>query len=106
MSDQPASGGTPAAGEATPSAPPAPDPASTSTLGDLVRWLVVGACVGSAVIHFAYAPTHMDEDAVHGAFFLGVAWAQLGAAFALARWREPRWPWGAAAALNAAVVGV
>jgi hypothetical protein len=77
-----------------------------SRTSDTLRWLVAAACVGSAVIHFAYAPTHIDEDGAHGAFFLAVAWAQLGAAFALTRWREVRWPWWSAAALNALVAGV
>lgn len=98
--------------EEAPSAAPAPaggpaaSPSSGSSIGDTLRWLVVAACAGSAVIHFAYAPTHIDEDAVHGAFFLTVAWGQLGVAFALARWRETRWTWWAAVGLNAAVIGV
>ncbi|MDD9370399.1 MAG: hypothetical protein PV358_09825 [Acidimicrobiales bacterium] len=87
-------------------------PAAPATAGprprvaEALRWLVVAVCVGSAVVHFAYAPTHLDEEASHGAFFLTVAWAQLGVAFALARWREVRWPWLAAAGVNAAVIAV
>ena len=73
---------------------------------DALRWLVVAMCVGSAVIHFAHAPTHLDESASHGAFFLIVAWAQLGVAFALARWREVSWSWWAAVGVNAAVIAV
>ena len=75
-------------------------------VADGLRWLVVAACTASAVVHFAYAPTHLDEQTSHGAFFLTVAWAQLGVAFALARWRQVRWPWWAAAGVNAAVVAV
>jgi hypothetical protein len=75
-------------------------------VGDALRWLVAAACVGSAVVHFANAPVHLDEEGSHGAFFLAVAWGQLGVAFALARWREVRWPWWSAVALNAAVIGV
>ncbi len=100
MSDEAPPAPTTAAAE-----PPVPPPPGSS-LGDTLRWLVVAACAGSAVIHFAYAPTHIDEDAVHGAFFLAVAWGQLGVAFALARWREARWPWWAAVGLNAAVAAV
>jgi hypothetical protein len=92
---------------AEPGGEPRPDASSPgSSVGDMLRWLVVAACVGSAVIHFAYAPVHLDEDTAHGVFFLVVAWGQLGVAFALARWREIRWPWLAAAVLNAGVVGV
>jgi hypothetical protein len=92
--------------EAVVTAPtPAPE-ASRSRLGDTLRALVVACCIGAAVVHFAYAPVHIDEDALHGVFFLAVAWAQLTLAFALARWREARWPWLAAAGVNAAVAAV
>jgi hypothetical protein len=92
--------------EAVVTAPtPAPE-ASRSRLGDTLRALVVACCIGAAVVHFAYAPVHIDEDAFHGVFFLAVAWAQLTLAFALARWREARWPWLAAAGVNAAVAAV
>jgi hypothetical protein len=84
---------------------PAPE-ASRSILGDTLRALVVACCIGAAVVHFAYAPVHIDEDALHGVFFLAVAWAQLTLAFALARWREARWPWLAAVGVNAAVAAV
>jgi hypothetical protein len=77
-----------------------------STVGDTVRFLVVAASIGAAVIHFAYTPVHFTENTVHVVFFLFVAWAQLGTAFAIARWRESRWPWVAAAALNAAVIAI
>lgn len=102
MSEQP-----PSTTESEPE-PDAPAPATPegSTIGDTVRWLAVAACVGSAVVHFAYAPRHLDEETSHGVFFLTVAWAQLGAGFALARLRDVRWPWTAAAALQAAVVAV
>ncbi|MBN2622918.1 MAG: hypothetical protein JXA83_06110 [Acidimicrobiales bacterium] len=89
-----------------PAAPPEAPKAPGASVGDTLRWLVAAACVGAAVIHFAYAPTHIDENGAHGAFFLTVAWAQLAVGFSLARWREVRWPWTAAAALNAAVIAV
>ena len=82
------------------------DDAGRTTLGDVLRWLAVAACAGAAVIHFAYAPTHIEEDATHGTFFLVTAWLQLGLAFALARWRTDRRPWLAAGAVNGAVAAV
>ena len=85
---------------------PATPTATAPRVVDTLRWLVVAMCVGSAVIHFAYAPSHLDESASHGAFFLAVAWAQLGVAFALARWREVSWAWWAAVGVNAAVMAV
>jgi hypothetical protein len=82
------------------------DDAGRTTLGDVLRWLAVAACAGAAVIHFAYAPTHIEEDATHGTFFLVTAWLQLGLAFALARWRTDRRPWLAAGVVNGAVAAV
>ncbi|HEX6421438.1 MAG TPA: hypothetical protein VFZ77_23245 [Acidimicrobiales bacterium] len=90
-------------------APPEAPPAGSghrATAGEVLRWVVAGACAGAAAVHFAYAPAHMDVDAVHGAFFLAVAWTQLGLAFSVTRWGAARWPWWSAAAVNAAVVGV
>ena len=77
-------------------APPAAPPAGSghrATAGEVLRWVVAGACAGAAAVHFAYAPAHMDVDAVHGAFFLAVAWTQLGLAFSVTRWGAARWPW-------------
>jgi peptidoglycan/LPS O-acetylase OafA/YrhL len=82
------------------------DDVGRTTLGDVLRLLAVAACAGAAVIHFAYAPTHIEEDATHGTFFLVTAWLQLGLAFALARWRTDRRPWLAAGVVNGAVAGV
>jgi hypothetical protein len=86
--------------------PTGPGDAVRTTLGDALRWLAVAACAGAAVIHFAYAPTHLEEDATHGTFFLVTGWLQLGLAFALARWRTDRRPWVAAGAVNAVVAAV
>jgi hypothetical protein len=80
--------------------------APASTVGDTVRALVIAASIGAAVIHFAYAPVHLEENTVHGLFFLVMGWVQLATAFALARWRSARWPWVATAAFNAAVIGI
>ncbi|HEX6424712.1 MAG TPA: hypothetical protein VFZ79_14615 [Acidimicrobiales bacterium] len=79
---------------------------TTAAAGDVLRWLVAGACVGAAIVHFAYAPAHMDEEAAHGAFFLTAGWAQVGAAVALTRWRTARWSLWTAAGINAAVAAV
>ena len=87
-------------------APAGPGDAGRTTVGDALRWLAVAACAGAAVIHFAYAPTHIEEDATHGTFFLVTAWLQLGLAFALARWRTDRRPWLAAGAVNGAVAAM
>jgi hypothetical protein len=77
------------------------------TVRDVARWLAALAMLGAAVIHFAFAPEHLSEQTSHGVFFLTVAWAQLGAAMALALdWKPARaWLLGSAA-LNAVVAGV
>ena len=38
----------------------------------------------TAIIHFAFAPDHLDEQTSHGVFFLVVGWLQLLVAGALA----------------------
>jgi hypothetical protein len=82
--------------------PTAPAP----ELGEALRAVAVAALAGAAVIHFAYAPSHFDEQASHGVFFLVVAWAQVAAALGLARWRNRPEPWLAAAVLSAGVLAV
>jgi hypothetical protein len=77
--------------------------APPARLADTLRALTVAACL---VVHFAYAPAHIDEATSHGIFFLVTAWAQLCVAFALVRWREARWPWSAAVGVNAVVAAV
>lgn len=77
-----------------------------SSAGDAVRALVVAASIGAAVIHFAYAPAHMEENTVHGVFFLVMGWVQLGIAFALYRWKGARWPWLAAIGINAGIIAI
>jgi hypothetical protein len=78
----------------------------TAVLADTLRTVVIAACVGAAAIHFAYAPAHFDHETAHGLFFLAAAWAQVGAAVALARWRERPAGWWAAVGVNAAIVAV
>jgi hypothetical protein len=75
-----------------------------SDLLTTVRMVVAAALVGAAVIHFAYAPVHLEENTAHGVFFLAMGWVQLGLAFALYRWRDARWPWSATAVINAGVI--
>jgi hypothetical protein len=106
MSDTTPIAGSPPPEPAPAAEPGAPSPAGARTVVDTLRTLVVAACIGGAVIHFSYAPVHLHEDALHGVVFLGMAWAQLGLAFALARWRAARWPWQAAAGVNAAIIAL
>src|SRR5262245_18634768 len=88
-------------------APAAEQPARSQTQTvTAVRLVVAAALVGAAVIHFAYAPVHLQENTAHGVFFLAIGWAQLGLAFALYRWREARWPWSAVAVINAGVIAL
>jgi hypothetical protein len=65
------------------------------------------AMLGAGVIHFAYAPHHLQEQTSHGVFFLVVGWAQLAGAAALAfTWRPQRsWLQGTAL-LNLGVAAV
>ncbi len=66
--------------------PREPSPAdSTTAEPSLLRPLLVMAAIGSAVIHFAFAPPHLDLAVSHGAFFLTVAWLQVAWALAVAR---------------------
>ena len=81
-------------------------PTTATSIGEALRWPAAAASVGAAVIHFAYAPTHLEEDALHGAFFLTAGWVQLAIAFALARWHTRRSTWVVAAAVNAGVVAL
>jgi hypothetical protein len=89
------------------------DPA---TVGSTVQAVAMAAAVGSAVIHFALAPMHLDEQTTHGVFFFVVAWAQVAVVLAIGRWGQVaaalefgRWrdrtePWLAAAVLNSSVL--
>lgn len=54
----------------------------------------------------ALAPDHLTQSATHGAFFLVVAWVQLGVAWALGTGRAPRWLFLGTALFDAAVIGV
>jgi hypothetical protein len=78
-----------------------------ATTTDLpIRGVLMIASIGAAALHFAYAPHHLEENALHGVFFLVVAWLQIGFAAAL-RARTPRRSvYIAGMLLNAAVIGV
>jgi hypothetical protein len=81
-------------------------PARALETGEALRAVAIAAAAGAAVIHFAYAPSHFDEQTSHGVFFLVVAWLQVAVAVALARWRKRPEPWLAAAAVSAGVFSV
>ena len=71
----------------------------------LVRPLLVIASLGSAAIHFGFAPIHLQISTVHGAFFLTVAWLQLAWAFAVAR-KPSTLIYRLGIVLNGAIIGV
>jgi hypothetical protein len=79
--------------------PPGRDTGGTGTgaapagLADVARWTAAIALVGAGIIHFAYAPVHLDEELSHGLFFLVTGWAQLALAVALATRVRPRRLW-------------
>jgi hypothetical protein len=88
-------------------APATEQPATAQAdLVSTVRGVVAAALVGAAVVHFAYAPVHLQENIAHGVFFLALAWAQVALVFALYRWRDERWPWAATALINAGVIAL
>jgi hypothetical protein len=55
------------------------------TASRVLRYAVAAALAGAGVIHFAYAPHHLDENTSHGLFFLLMGWTQLGLAALVAR---------------------
>ena len=67
---------------------------------------VAAASAGAGLVHMAFAPDHLSQSATHGAFFLVVAWVQLGVAWALGTGRAPRWLLLGTALFDAAVIGV
>ena len=75
-------------------------------VGEALRAVAIAASAGAAVVHFAYAPAHFDEQTSHGVFFLVVAWAQVAVAVGLAAWRKRPEPWLAAPAVNLGVFAV
>lgn len=65
----------------------------TTGLWDIARWTAAVAMVGAGIIHFAYAPMHLDEELSHGLFFLVTGWLQMVLAVALATRIRPRQLW-------------
>lgn len=76
-----------------------------SANGAAVRALLVLASLGAAAIHFGFAPSHLESNTVHGAFFLTVAWLQVGWALAVG-WKPSRFVYLAGMVLNVAVLAV
>jgi hypothetical protein len=72
--------------------------------GPPVRRVLALLSGGAAVLHFGFAPGHLDEAALHGAFFVAVGWLQL--LWALAVWTGPSRRLLVLGLLNAVVVGV
>lgn len=85
-----------------PAPPPAPPAAEQPAI---LQPLLVIAALGSAAIHFGFAPMHLEANKVHGAFFLAVAWLQLGWALAVAR-KPSTLTYRLGILLNAGVIGV
>ncbi|CAN5843021.1 hypothetical protein BH24ACT3_BH24ACT3_19050 [soil metagenome] len=86
--------------------PPAGAPARDELHDDVaLRGMIVLASLGAAAIHFAFAPAHLDENSVHGAFFIGIAWLQLALGVGLALRPSKRLFLGAMV-VNAVVIAV
>jgi hypothetical protein len=80
---------------------------SGRTWGEAARAVAAAGLVGAGVIHFAYAPVHIDEAFTHGAFFVVTGWLQLAFAGVLVLRARPERLWlGAIAVVNLAVVAV
>lgn len=94
---------TPPTGFAPPEALP---DEGTSTLADTVlRPVLVLASLGTAAIHFAFAPMHLEANQRHGLFFVAVAWLAVGWAFAVSRQPTPL-TYRLGALLNLGILGV
>ena len=95
---------------ATPTATNNPTTSPTgggSGLHTAARLIGATALVGAAIIHFAYAPGHLDEEFSHGAFFLVTGWLGLALATGLVLRARPERVWLAATALvNLGIVAV
>jgi hypothetical protein len=74
---------------------------------DVVRILTAIAMAGAGIIHFAYAPVHLDVRLSHGLFFLVTGWLQLMLAAALVLRTRPQRAWlGLTAVVNLGIVAV
>ena len=81
-----------------------PDQGATSE-PPILRPLLAVAGFGAAAIHFGFAPMHLQTSTVQGAFFLTVAWLQLGVALAIIRKPSPL-AYRLAIVVNATVIAV
>jgi hypothetical protein len=78
-----------------------------SSVLDVARMLAATAMLGAAVIHFAFAPEHFDDQTSHGVFFLAAGWLQLLGAAGLAFAWQPQRTWlRGTAALNGAIAAL
>src|SRR5688572_11731432 len=50
---------------------------SSGGWSDILRVIAALGLAGAGIIHFAYAPGHLDTETSHGVFFLVVGWVQL-----------------------------
>lgn len=66
---------------------------------DTLRTLAAIALVGAGIIHFAYAPGHLDAETSHGVFFLVAGWVQIALAVALTLRARPERLWLTVAAV-------
>jgi hypothetical protein len=70
------------------------------------RIVVAAALVGAGLVHLAAAGPHLADSTSHGAFFLAVAWTQLGFGVLFATGRGGRVALGVAALLSVGVLAV
>jgi hypothetical protein len=86
---------------------PTVENSSGISLRDVARIVAVVGLLGAAILHFAYAPGHLDAETSHGIFFLTVGWLQLLLAATLVLRARPERLWlGVTAAVNLAIIGV
>lgn len=72
----------------------------------LLRWLVAASLAGAGLIHVAFAPDHLAEATTHGAFFVVVAWVQIGLALLIGTGRGGPLTLRLAMAANLGVIAV
>jgi len=82
-----------------------PEGEASPLVHTVLRPMLVLASLGAAAIHFAFAPVHLEENQVHGLFFLVIAWLQVGWAFAVSR-RPSRLTFRLGIVLNLSILGV
>ncbi len=75
------------------------DTGSSNSWADTLRTLAAIALVGAGIIHFAYAPGHLDAETSHGVFFLVAGWVQIALAVALTLRARPERLWLTVAAV-------